>query len=69
MPSPVPFRKVRKKLEQAGWRLDRVNGSHHIFKKQGHDNLIVPVHGRQVPRVYAKQVEREVESGGPEAGD
>ena len=32
-----------KELEKAGWQLDRVRGSHHVFKhpeKQGH--LIVP---------------------------
>ena len=35
-----------KVLEEAGWRLLRVNGSHHIFGKDGHrERISVPVHG------------------------
>ena len=30
---------------QHGWILDRINGSHHIFKKPGFRSVPVPVHG------------------------
>lgn len=33
-----------KKLEEAGWRLDRINGSHHIMVYEGLA-VSVPVHG------------------------
>ncbi|AEF85581.1 conserved domain protein [Treponema primitia ZAS-2] len=33
-----------KKLMKDGWILDRVNGSHHIMRKNS-INLSVPVHG------------------------
>lgn len=35
-------------LEQHGWRLLRINGSHHILGKQGHSERIsIPVHKNQ----------------------
>jgi predicted RNA binding protein YcfA (HicA-like mRNA interferase family) len=37
-------------LDQAGWKLKRIRGSHHIYSKAGERKiLVVPVHGnRQV---------------------
>ncbi len=32
-----------KKLEQDGWQLDRIHGSHHIMKK-GSQTVSIPVH-------------------------
>ena len=33
-------------LEQHGWELKRINGSHHIFGKAGRiERISVPVHG------------------------
>ena len=33
-------------LEQHGWMLKRINGSHHIFTKSGRtERISVPVHG------------------------
>ena len=60
MPSPVPFRKVRKLLTDAGWTLDTINGSHHKFKKAGCRNIVIPVHKNRVRWVYARQVEKEI---------
>jgi predicted RNA binding protein YcfA (HicA-like mRNA interferase family) len=35
-------------LQSHGWRLKRINGSHHIFTKEGHrERIVVPVHGNQ----------------------
>lgn len=35
-------------LEQRGWQLQRINGSHHIYAKAGNAARIsVPVHGNQ----------------------
>ncbi|MCJ7510087.1 MAG: type II toxin-antitoxin system HicA family toxin [Dehalococcoidia bacterium] len=31
----VRFRELQSLVETAGWKLDRVNGSHHIFLKPG----------------------------------
>lgn len=33
-------------LQQKGWELKRINGSHHIFSKPGRiERISVPVHG------------------------
>jgi predicted RNA binding protein YcfA (HicA-like mRNA interferase family) len=35
-------------LQRHGWRLKRINGSHHIFTKENYrERIVVPVHGNQ----------------------
>lgn len=35
-------------LQKQGWLLKRVNGSHHIFTKEGHqERIVIPLHGNQ----------------------
>ncbi len=35
-------------LQQKGWQLARINGSHHIFTKPGkRERIVVPIHGNQ----------------------
>ena len=35
-------------IQSHGWRLKRINGSHHIFTKEGHqERIVIPVHGNQ----------------------
>jgi predicted RNA binding protein YcfA (HicA-like mRNA interferase family) len=43
MPSPVRFAMVKRMLEAKGY-LDRMKGSHHVFKKPGVLDESVPVH-------------------------
>ena len=45
---PVSGKRMCKILEGHGWRLDRIHGSHHIYKKPGGGKAIpVPVHGNK----------------------
>lgn len=37
-----------KLLQKNGWKVARVQGSHHILQKDGKTE-VVPVHGRDVP--------------------
>lgn len=37
-----------KLLEKKGWKLIRINGSHHVLQKNG-KTTVVPIHGRDVP--------------------
>ncbi|MBD5156474.1 MAG: addiction module toxin, HicA family [Butyrivibrio sp.] len=37
-----------KLLEKNGWKLIRINGSHHVLQKNG-KTTVVPIHGRDVP--------------------
>ena len=59
MPSEVRFAEVRKKLEAHGWTLDRISGSHHIFRKEGSRNFSIPVHRGKVRPVYISLIEKE----------
>ena len=54
-PNNVTFSDVQSLLELEGFNLDRITGSHHIFKK---DNItfVIPVHKNRVKSVYIKRV-------------
>jgi predicted RNA binding protein YcfA (HicA-like mRNA interferase family) len=43
-------------LRQNGWRLARISGSHHIFTKDGHRNVPVPVHGNKDLGAFGKAI-------------
>ena len=35
-------------IQKHGWVLKRINGSHHIFTKEGQrERIVIPVHGNQ----------------------
>lgn len=54
MPSEVRFAEVRKLLEDHGYTLSRIKGSHHWFERPGARGISVPVHkGRVQPRYLA----------------
>ncbi len=40
---PVSGKKMVKLFKKAGWRLDHINGNHHIMKK-GIVTQVIPVH-------------------------
>lgn len=40
-------RDIRKRLEQEGWTLDRINGSHHVFRNPATGAIIVLPHPRK----------------------
>lgn len=44
-----------KLLEQNGWHLDRIHGSHHIMKK-GNQAETVPVHNKDIPIGLANKI-------------
>ncbi|GAX35773.1 type II toxin-antitoxin system HicA family toxin [Nodularia sp. NIES-3585] len=54
-PNNVKFSDIRKLLELEGFALDRITGSHHIFKKD-ETILVIPVHNNRVKSVYIKRV-------------
>jgi predicted RNA binding protein YcfA (HicA-like mRNA interferase family) len=59
-PKGATFDEIRTLLLQEGFRLDRVTGSHHIFKKSG-ITFVIPVHQNRVKSVYVKRVIELVE--------
>jgi predicted RNA binding protein YcfA (HicA-like mRNA interferase family) len=62
MPSPVRFAELRKYLEQHGWTLARINGSHHTFTKPGELRpIVIPVHQGKTDSIYVKQAKKRCE--------
>ncbi|MCC6972003.1 MAG: type II toxin-antitoxin system HicA family toxin [Phycisphaerales bacterium] len=60
MASEVRFAEVRKKLEQHGWTLSRISGSHHVFVKPGErSHISIPVHAGRVKPKYLRKIERD----------
>ncbi len=44
----VSGKRLAKLAEEKGWRLARVNGSHHIHTMEGRtERLVIPIHGNQ----------------------
>jgi len=59
-PNNVTFGDIRKLLELESFDLDRITGSHHIFKKD-EIVLVIPVHNNRVKSVYVKRVVELIE--------
>ncbi len=59
-PNNVTFGDIRKLLELEGFNLDRITGSHHIFKRN-EIVLVIPVHNNRVKSVYVKRVVELIE--------
>lgn len=54
-PNNATFSEIRKLLEQEGFVLNRITGSHHIFTKD-EITFVVPVHNNKVKTIYVKRV-------------
>ena len=54
-PKDVTFDDIRALLSYEGFKLDRVTGSHHVFKKAA-TTFVIPVHSNRVKSVYVKRV-------------
>lgn len=50
LPAVTPRQAIRA-LERCGWGLDRVRGSHHVFRHPDHPHrVVVPMHTRDLAR-------------------
>ena len=58
MASEKRFSEVKRMLEQAGYRLVRICGSHHYFTKPGEEPFSIPVHQGKVKPYYVREVEK-----------
>ena len=48
----ISGKKLCKILEENGWMLTRINGSHHVYIKDGEEaRIVVPVHGNKEIKV------------------
>jgi predicted RNA binding protein YcfA (HicA-like mRNA interferase family) len=59
---PITGKELCRRLNEAGWSLKRIHGSHHIFSKPGEWKIMsVPVHGNQnIKPGLANRIARDV---------
>lgn len=51
---------VMRQLKKAGWILERINGSHHVFVKSGSvTHVVVPHPRKMLPIGTLKNIERQ----------
>ena len=62
-PNNVTFSQIRKLLELSGFELDRISGSHHVFRRNA-TIIPIPVHNNRVKVVYVKRVIEFIEEYG-----
>ena len=56
MPGEARFPEVKKMLKAKGYRLTRINGSHHVFTKAGVRPVPIPVHQGKVKPAYVRMI-------------
>ena len=60
-PKNASFSDISRLLEQEGFVLDRITGSHHVFTKSD-TTFVVPVHKNRVKTIYVKRVIEIIEA-------
>ena len=64
-PQNTTFADIRKLLEYEGFYLDRITGSHHIFK-YAETTFVIPVHNNRVKVIYIRKVLEFIEQADTE---
>jgi predicted RNA binding protein YcfA (HicA-like mRNA interferase family) len=54
-PQNATFADIRSLLEYEGFYLDRVTGSHHIFK-YAEITFVIPVHNNRLKAIYVRKI-------------
>jgi predicted RNA binding protein YcfA (HicA-like mRNA interferase family) len=55
-------RDIKRRLEQEGWHLERVSGSHHVFKHpQSHRTVILPHPKKDLGRGLARNIYKQAD--------
>jgi predicted RNA binding protein YcfA (HicA-like mRNA interferase family) len=48
----VTGKRMEKLAEQKGWMLARINGSHHVYTKEGRiERVVIPIHGNRTLKI------------------
>lgn len=56
----ITYDELKKYLKKNGYNLDRVKGSHHIFKNKEGKTINIPLHGDAIKFVYIKKVRDQI---------
>ena len=54
------YREIKTILNSVGYELDRVRGSHYVFKKDGKEFIRFPVHNNLIKRCYIKIIIQKI---------
>ena len=52
-------KELLKLMQQNGWEIDRITGSHHIMKK-GNQIEVIPVHGKEISTGIANKILKRI---------
>jgi predicted RNA binding protein YcfA (HicA-like mRNA interferase family) len=65
MAKGIPFNRLAKVLEGLGFRLETIQGSHHLFTHDAtHAHVALPIHERTVRRVFVAAIARTLDENG-----
>lgn len=59
--SELSFSEIKTVLNDCGYVLNRINGSHHVFKGRDGDSINLPVHNGKVNKYYLKDIKEVVD--------
>ncbi len=55
----VPGKQLARAIEHHGWKLARIQGSHHVFKRLGHrERAVIPIHGNKPLKIGLQKLRR-----------
>lgn len=63
MASDVRLAEITAMFRRHGWHLERVSGSHHVFKSPTGQTYSVPAHKGRVKYVYYRQAQKILGEG------
>ena len=53
----MKVKELVRELERLGWTLERIRGSHHVFRHEKASRpMVVPVHGSDIPEIWAREI-------------
>ncbi len=64
-PQHTTFADIRNLLEYEGFYLDRITGSHHIFK-YAETTFVIPIQNNKVKTIYVRRILELIEQADPE---
>lgn len=54
-PVDIPYDDMKKYLNHNGFYLDRIHGSHHIYKNKDNELIVIPIHSKSIKAPYVSK--------------
>ena len=59
-PKETSFGAIHTILNNFGYKLDRINGSHHVYEKENAEPIVIPVHKNMIKKIYVKKITKHL---------